>query len=569
LADVPLFRSFKGWRLNDLGGDLTAGLTLAAIAIPEQMATAGLGGFAPAIGFFAFIAGTIAFAAFGASRYVSIGADSTITPIFAGGLAVLAVTGSPAYAAFAATLALMVGVLLIVGGLFRMGWIANLLSVPVTTGFLAGIAVHIVVSQLPALLGIAGGGGSFFDHVAELAANMRHANLLALALGAGVFLVTFGCEKISARLPGALIGLLLATLITLVFHLESRGVSVLGTVSGALPHLALPAVGLTDITHLAPLALLIALIVMVQTAATTRSFPPAAGEPPDVNRDFIGAGAGSLLSGMVGAFAVNASPPRTAATVESGGRAQRAGRVAATLVGALILFGPALLTHIPHAALAGILLFVAQRITRFSVMANVWRQAAGEFALIIATMIAIVVLPIQVGVATGVMLSVLQGVWATTRTRMLEFERLPGTSIWWPPSSRAKSEKVDGILVLAFQAPLSFLNAQTFRRGFLQAIRDCPRPLKSVVLEASNIVEIDFTASQVLVEVIAHCRDAGISFDIARLESVRGQQALEQLGILELLGRERIFRSVQSAVDDLTRGVSPLSASTDGISTAR
>jgi len=294
----------------------------------------------------------------------------------------------------------------------------------------------------------------------------------------------------------------------------------------------------------------------MQTATTSSSFGSSKEEQPDVNHDFVGVGAGSLLSGLFGAFPVNASPPRTAAAVESGGRSQVTGLVAGLVVGALIAFGPSLLNHVPRAALAGILLFVAQRITRLSVMAQVYRQAIGEFALIIATLIAIVALPIQIGVAAGIMFSVLHGVWVTTRTRMIEFERLPGTSIWWPPTNLANGEKVDGIMVLAFQAPLSFLNAHTFRRDFLEAIRHSSRPLKAIVLEASNIVEIDYTASQVLVELIGQCRDAGISFDIARLESVRGQQALEKFGILKLLGRDRIFHSVESAVDDLIRSPS-------------
>jgi SulP family sulfate permease len=150
----PIFRSLAAYRLGFLPQDLVAGLSLAAIAIPEQMATAGLAGLSPEIGFFAFLAGSLAFAIFGDSRFLSCGADSTITPIFAGGLALLATTGSSDYAALAAVLALMVGVALVAGGLFRLGWIADLLSVPVTTGFLAGISVHIMISQLPSVLGL-------------------------------------------------------------------------------------------------------------------------------------------------------------------------------------------------------------------------------------------------------------------------------------------------------------------------------------------------------------------------------------------------------------------------------
>src|SRR5215468_1521047 len=185
----PVFRSLRSFRAADLPGDLIAGLTLAAIAIPEQMATARLGGFSPQIGFFAFIAGSIGFAAFGANRFLSCGADSTITPIFAGGLLLMAASGTADYQALAMALALMVGVILILGSLFRMGWIANLLSTPVTVGFLAGISVHILVSQMPGVLGLQPPKGPMIDRIIELARHLGATNLYTLAIGLGVLAI--------------------------------------------------------------------------------------------------------------------------------------------------------------------------------------------------------------------------------------------------------------------------------------------------------------------------------------------------------------------------------------------
>src|SRR6202035_629262 len=198
----PLFRSLNSYRLSFLTHDLFAGLTLAAIAIPEQMATARLGGFSPQIGFFAFLAGSLAFAAFGSNRFLSCGADSTITPIFAGGLAALAATGSPDYQVLAAALALMVGLWLIGAGVFRLGWIADLLSIPVTTGFLAGISVHILVSQLPGILGQPSPDGPMLQRLAILAAHLNQTNPFTLLLGLGVLAVVALAERIDARIPG-------------------------------------------------------------------------------------------------------------------------------------------------------------------------------------------------------------------------------------------------------------------------------------------------------------------------------------------------------------------------------
>jgi SulP family sulfate permease len=544
----PVFRSLRGYRLQFLSRDLFAGLTLAAIAIPEQMATARLGGFTPQIGFFAFLAGSLAFAAFGSNRFLSCGADSTITPIFAGGLAALAVAGSPDYPTLAAALALMVGLMLFAAGTFRLGWIADLLSIPVTTGFLAGISVHILISQMPAILGLPAPEGPMLQRVASLAAQLNHTNLFTLVIGLGVLAIITVSEQINARIPGALIGLALASAAVVLLGLESRGVSVLGAVSAKMPALAIPVVSGGNLASLVSLGLIISIVIMVQTAATTRSFPSDPNEAPDVNRDFVGVGVGSVLSGLLGAFPVNASPPRTAVVSETGGRSQVAGLAAVAIVIGLLAFGASLLQQIPNAALGGVLLFVALRIIRVRQVVAIYRQSREEFLLILVTAAAIIVLPIEQGVGIGIALSLLHGIWSTTRARALIFERVPGTSIWWPSSSNLPGEREPGIVVAGFQAPLSFLNAYHFRRDILEALKSSPQKPRLLVLEATGIVEIDFTAAQVLSDLIRRCHADGVDFAIARLESIRAQQAVARFGINALLGPDRQFRSVEEAV---------------------
>ena len=547
----PVFRSLNSYHLQFLTHDLFAGLTLAAIAIPEQMATARLGGFAPQIGFFAFLAGSLAFAVFGSNRFLSSGADSTITPIFAGGLALLAASGTPQYLVLAAALALMVGLLLLAAGIFRLGWIADLLSIPVTIGFLVGISVHILVSQLPVILGLPSPGGPMLQRVAILARHLGETNLFTLVIGLGVLGIIAASERIDARIPGALIGLALAGVGAVLLGLESRGVTVLGAVSVAPPALALPDISAGHFASLVSLSLIISIVVMVQTAATTRSFPSDPDEPPDVDRDFVGVGVGSILSGLIGAFPVNASPPRTAVVCETGGRSQLAGLAAVAIVIALLAFGASLLSRIPNAALGAVLLFVAIRILRVGQIVAIYRQSFGEFLLILSTAAAIIVLPIEQGVGIGIALSLLHGIWSTTRARVLIFERVSGTSIWWPSSPNLPGEREPGVIVAGFQAPLSFLNAYDFRRDILDALRSSPQKARLIVLEATGIVEIDFTAAQVLRDLIRKCQTEGVDFAIARLESVRAQDAMVRFGINELLGPDRLFRSVEEAVTAL------------------
>jgi MFS superfamily sulfate permease-like transporter len=542
----------RGATLAGLGPDALAGLTLAAIAIPEQMATARLGGFAPEIGLFAFVAAAVGFAVFGSNRRMSTGADSTITPIFAGALVALAAAGAAHHAELAAMLSLMVGAILIIAGLLKLGWIADLLSKPVLNGFLAGIALHILLSQAPAVLGLPEGSGDVYHRLGALWSAAGRINPVSAAIGLGVFAVTFGCEKLSGRIPGALIALVGATLATGAFDLERRGVGVLGRVDGGFPHLGLPRLGLETILPLIGMAFVVSLVAAVQTAATTRAFSGEDADP-DVAGDLIGVGAANMLAGFFGAFPVNASPPRTAIVAESGGRSQYSGLLAALAVLLVAAFGAGLLASVPVAALGGVLLFVAQRIIHVDAFAEVMRRAPAEFALALATSVLIVFLPIQTGVAIGIFLSLAHGVFTITRARPIAFERAPNTTIWWPASTTAPGETAPGVMVIGFQAPLSFINADDFRRGMVAAIARGQGTARLMVLEASSIVEIDFTASGVLGDVIARAHAAGIDFAVARLESVRAQQAFERFGVIERLGQGHVFQSVEEAIETLAK----------------
>ena len=267
----------------------------------------------------------------------------------------------------------------------------------------------------------------------------------------------------------------------------------------------------------------------------------------------MGLGAGSLLSGLFGVFPVDASPPRTAVVAETGGRSQIAGLVACVVIVGIALYGAELLAEVPEAALAGVLLFIAGRIFRVPEMLDIGGKSKAEFALVVVTMLAVVILPVQTGVGLAIMLSLAHGVWTITRTRLLEFDRLPGTSVWWPVEADFKGERLFGVLVVAFQAPLSFLNAYQFQQDMREAIARAGGGLRLVVLEASSVVEIDFTAARILQGVIAQCRARGVDFALVRLESVRAQAALENFGVMATLGKDRLFHSVDEATRKLRR----------------
>jgi MFS superfamily sulfate permease-like transporter len=549
----------RGWSPAWLGPDLVAGLTLACIAIPEQMATARLAGLPPQAGLLAFAVGGLAFSVFGASRFLSSGADSTIAPIFAGGLAGLAVVGSPHYALTALALAIFVGAIVAVAGTARMGWIGDLVSAPVMTGFLAGISAHILASQGPAALGLRLAGEATVDRLIGLVAGLPRANPYDAAIAIGVLASIALLERVNRRIPGALFAMSVATLLSIALRLDEKGVAQLGALSRVTPHLGLPSLALAEWLRLGPLAFLVAAVVMVQTATVSRAFPTE-GRDADVDQDFIGVGAGNLLAGLAGAFPVNASPPRTAVVKESGGCSQGAGLVAVVLTALLMEFGLRFLAKVPTAALAGVLLFVAARLVRVAEMAGILKQSPGEFLLVLATIAAIVVLPIQWGVATGVALSILRGVWSGTRVRVRPMTRIPGTTVWWPDGNGAshEGERLQGVQVLAYPAPLTFLVADTFARDFLAAVRSERRGVRLVILEAAGMVMIDYTAAMALGRVVRECRASGADFALARLESPAAQAALDRLGLEDVIGKDHIFESVAAAIAAFAPDATPI-----------
>ncbi len=451
----------------------------------------------------------------------------------------------------------MVGLILAGAGFFRAGWVANLFSIPVLTGFLGGIAVHIVFSQTPSFLGVVGGSGSFLQRASQIAMGAGGTKPLAVLTGLSCLAVIVVSERLSRRLPGPLLALVGATVASMAFGLENEGLGTVGAFSVTPPHIALPDVNPDDFGKVLGLSAIIAVVVMVQSAATSRSFPGLPGEIPDIDRDFIGLGAGSLLSGLFGAFPVNASPPRTAIVAESGGGTQIAGLAGATAIALVAAFGEPFLQHTPEAALAAILFFIAGRIFRLGVMRDIARRSPQEFLLMLVTLFAVVLSPIEIGVALAIILSLIHGVWSTTQSDLRVFERLPGRTVWWPEDPDFRGERLSGVKVVGFQAPLSFLNSDRFQRQIVEAADEAG--LKLMVLEASAIDAIDYTAAAGLSAAIRLCREKGVDFAVARLESLRTQTAFAKYGVVDALGgeerdgRSRFFRSV----DDATRALAP------------
>lgn len=542
-----------GYRRAWLGADALAALTLLVIAVPEQLAISRLAGMPVITGLFAFVAGTVAFALLGSNPQMSVGADSTIAPLFAVGIAALAPAGSGRYIALVGLLAVVVGVLVALVGLLRLGWIAELLSTPIVAGFLGGVAVNIVVRQLPDFLGLPSVTGSTVHRVSAVLGHLSAANGWTVGIGVGVLAVVLAAGRVDRRIPGALVGLVGATALVALLDLPARGVAVLGAVAHEPPSFGLGGLSWSALGHVLPMAAVVALVVITQSAATTRAFADRGGYEVDVGRDFLGVGAGSVLAGLIGSFPVNASPPRTGAVASAGGRTQLAGLGAAVVV-ALLIPAAGLLHDVPLVALSAVLIYVAVRIFPVRDLMAIFRFDKWEFGLAAVTLLTVALIGVEQGIGVAVGLAVLDRTRLSARPQMHVLGRIPNTTSWEPVDSGSGPTEVPGVLVVMFAAPLYFANAVYFREQIDAAVGKGPQRPSLLVLDVVGMHDIDYTGARALGQVLDELDRQHVAFAMARAGS--HLQANLASSLLSRIGPERFFPSVDQAVTSLGPGVS-------------
>src|ERR1035437_2959413 len=548
--------TLRGYRASWLAADALAGLTLVAGGLPGQMATARLAGMPALAGLFAFVAGSLAYALLGTNRQLSVGADSTIAPVLATGVAAVAVAGSSGYGVAMAFTALLVGAALVAVGAFRLGWIAEFLSTPVITGVLAGIAVEIVVRQIPAILGVAGGATTTIGEVRRLASQVSHINGWSAGIALGVLAVIAAAEHIDRRLPGPLAGLILSIAAVHALGLASRhGVAVLGTLQGGLPHLRLPYLSWSQLRRLPGLVLTVTFVCIAQTAATVRASGTGAqgtGARGDFNRDLIGIGAGSVAAGLIGAFPVDASPPNTAIATAAGTRSQLANIMAAVLVLGVALAATAPLADLPEAMLAATLVFIATKLFRVGELRTILRFDRLEFALATVTLLAVALIGIEQGVAVATILSLPDRTRRSARPQDAVLGREPGTDHWIPADIGRPTEQIPGILVYLVYAALWYGNADYLRLRVRHLVDAAASPVHAVIVDADGMSDIDYTGLQALRELAAELRQRGVSIEIARASRLVHHD-LKHGALLAQLGADHLFTSVQDAVNAVAR----------------
>jgi sulfate permease, SulP family len=540
--------TLRGYQAAWLGADALAGLTLVAVAVPGQMATARLAGLPAVAGLYAFIAGSLVYALVGTNRHLSVGADSTIAPVLAVGVASVAAAGASGYGTVMAFTALLVGGLLVAVGLCRLGWISEFLSTPVITGVLAGIAVEIIIRQVPVILGVKSGGSTTIDQIRQVAGQLSHVNGWSVGIAAGVLAIIAVAQRISHRLPGTLVALIVSIVAVDTLGLASRhGVAILGAVHGGLPHVRLPSVSWPQLRRMPGLVLTVAFVCIAQTAATVRRSGAETAAGTAIDRDLIGIGAGGVAAGLIGTFPVDASPPNTAIVTASGVRSQLANVMAAAVVLVVVLAATGPLTDLPQAMLAAMLVFIATKLFRAGELRAIFRFDRIEFALAAATLAVVALVGVEQGVAVALVLSLGDRTWRSARPRDAILGRAPGTDHWIPVDIGLPAEQVAGIVVYLVYAPLWYGNADYLRARIRHLVGAQASPVHAVVLDAAGVSDIDYTGLQTLADLVTELRQQGVTIAIARASHLVHHD-LKHGAILQQLGPDHLFSSVDQAV---------------------
>jgi len=535
-----------------LRGDLLAGVTVTAYLVPQVMAYGQLAGVTPESGLWAAVVALAIYAVVGSSRQLSVGPESTTALMTAATLASVAGTASDPRAT-AAALALLVAGFCFLGWLFRLGALADLLSRPVLVGYLAGIALLMVSSQLGKLLGVPQDADGFLPEVIQVAGRLDQVHTPTAALGLTTLVAMLATAAVLPRAPVALLGMLGATAAAALLDLSDRGVRLVGSIPAGLPAVGVPHVGWSELTALLAPALGIAFVGYTDNILTGRAFASRRAETVQPARELVALGAANLGAGLVQGFPVSSSGSRTAVGDAVGGRTQLAALVTVACTVAGLLVGRPLLAAFPIAAFAAVIVYAATRLVDVPELARLARFRRSELGLALATAAGVLVLGVLVGILVAIGLSVLDLLRRVARPHDAVEGTVPGMAGMHDVDDYPTAEKVPGLLVYRYDSPLIFANAEDFRSRALAAVDAAAEPVRWFVLNVEANVALDITGTDALEALRAELEHRGIALGLARLKQDQ-RTRLARTGLLERIGEDRIFPTLATAVSAFLAG---------------
>ncbi|MEU5343335.1 sulfate permease [Streptomyces sp. NPDC020766] len=547
---APGVRTLLGYRRSWLKGDLLAGVTVAAYLVPQVMAYAGVAGLPPVAGLWAILPALALYAVFGSSRLLSVGPESTTALMTATVVAPLAAGDPDRYAALAAALALMVGLLCLVAWAVRLGFLADLLSRPVLIGYLAGVALIMIVDQLPKLTGVDTTGSAFFAQLWSFVRHLAQVHGATLLFGAVTLAFLFAVARFFRMVPGPLLAVVLGTAAVAVFDLDDRyGIKVIGEVPSGLPGLAVP--DLTELAHLVLPALGVLLVGYTDFILTARAFTVDSsgdeGSDLDPNQEFLALGAANLGASALHGFPVSSSASRTALAASAGARSQAYALVAGAAVLAVLLFLSPLLARMPSAVLGALVVYAAVRMIDLAGFRRLASFRHRELLLALGCLAGVLALDILYGVIVAVGLSVAELLVRVARPHDAVEGVVPGVAGMHDIDDYPQARTIPGLLVYRYDSPLFFANAEDFRRRALAAVDEQEDPVRWFVLNTEANVEVDITALDAVDSLRLELTRRGIVFALARVK----QDLMDELvayGLTKSVGAGLVFPTLPTAV---------------------
>ncbi len=541
-----LFQGILPLQRAAIGNDIVAGIVLAALGIPEVMGYTKIAGTPIATGLYTLILPAVAFAVFGSSRHLVVAADSATAAILAAGLSGLAPLGSPHYLALAESVAILVAGLLLFARLFRLGFLADFLSRTVLIGFLTGVGIQVAISQLAGLLDLKEGGHHPVQQIMTAIAGLFHANPLVIGIAVAVLITIQLFERFLPKFPGALLAVVGAILASWIFNFASHGITVVGAVPSGLPSFGLPAVELSEIPQVLGIALSCIIVIVAQSAATSRAYAFRYSEGFNENVDLEGLAAANLAAGLTGTFVVNGSPTKTEIVDTAGGRSQVAQLSTVAVVLIVILFLTQPIGYLPNAVLAAIVFSIGLRLIDVKGMQAIFKTHREEFYLAVITAATVVFVGVKEGIVLAIILSLIVHVRHSYRPHSAII--LPNENKFWQPIPvRMGSISAPDLIIYRFSRDLFYANATFFSEEVQSLVKSADPPVRWFILEARAITEIDYSASQTLRDVVKELSMQNVTFVISGL-SPEVKRQFDRDGLTDLIGADRFFYHLEEAL---------------------
>jgi high affinity sulfate transporter 1 len=547
---VPGVRLARSYERSWLRDDAVAALVLTALLVPQGMAYAQLAGLPAVTGLYTTVAALVGYAVFGPSRILVLGPDSSLAPVIAAIVAPLVIGDSPGEAvAIAGMLALLAGLIEIGAGLLRLGSVTDLLSMPVRVGYLNGIALLVLVSQLPKLFGFSTDSDGSVDGIDDFVRGVLDGATVArsLALGAAAMVIIVVGRRLSRRVPWVLFAVVVAIAIVAVWDLADDGVDVVGVLPSGFPAPTIPSVAWEELGSLVAGALAIAVVSAADTAALSRSFSAKRGERVDQNREAIGLGAANVTAGLFQGFPMSASSSRTVVAESVGSKSQLTGALAALLIVALLIGGNDLLADLPSSVLAAIVVVASFGLFDLRTIWWLARVRRTDFLASIIAMTGVVLVGVLEGLLIAIGASLAMFVWKRWRPYSTVLGRVRYEKGYHDLDRHPTAYRVPGLLLFRFDAPLFFANAAYFEEILGDAIDDDPTPVRRVVIAAESMTDIDSTGFEILGQLLDALDARGIEFAFAELKGPV-KDRLRRYGLYDRIGDDFFYPTLGSAV---------------------